>query len=72
MAITGFAVPRKAIWMYNKPFEYYVLLDKDSSVLETSKKKSDKKSKGQKMKSTQDAPPIHGESKGKNYDPFDF
>ena len=43
---------------YNKPFDYYVLLDKDSSVLETSKKSDLKKSKGQKIekRSYSDAP----------------
>lgn len=70
--------PAKSGWIcpYNKSFDYYALLDKDSSVLETSKKKSDlKKSKGQKIekRNYSGCPAIHGESNGKeNYDPFDF
>jgi len=73
--------PAKSGWIcpYNLPFDYYVLLDKDSSILQTSRKKKDlKAAKGQKIekRSYSGCPAIHGESHGgnktENYDPFDF
>lgn len=67
--------PAKSGWIcpYHLPFDYYVLLDKDSSIVQTSKKKKDlKPSKGQKIekRSYEGCPAMNKNTK--TDDPFDL
>ncbi len=70
--------PAKSGWIcpYHLPFDYYVLLDKDARIVQTSKKKKDlKASKGQKIeKRSYEGCPAMNSSSGskKTDDPFDL